>query len=1638
MTRIIRQYLTICLFSATVFPLTAFANTTRENLHTDPNLTPASLMSLNLTIEDVSGNVGEEICLTVTPQNFTDILGMQFSIGYDSDVLEFSTITNFNSRLRIDEEFLTDNFGLPGSGNVPLGSITFVWDAPGARAVSIDDNDPLFDLCFTVRTTAETNVQFASSPTAIQIIDINENSVELVSEPATVNEGGGGNTGGGGTGQGSFDEFTFDIGDAAGGVGDEVCLKVDAYKLIGILGMQFSIGYDPDVLEYKSLKQFNSSLRIDEEFLTDNFGLPGSGNVPEGRITFVWDAPGARAITIDDGELLFEMCFTVKGSSETTVDFVDNPTGIQIIDENEQTVPFNSDAGTINGGAAPQLNANFSANRTNIKVGESINFTDNSSGNPTSWDWTFQGGTPNSSTAQNPAGITYNEAGTYRVILDISNADGSDRERKNGYITVTEEGFTTFTVDITDALGDVNDEVCLSVDAYKFPPILGLQFTIDYDPDILEFTELKTINSQFRIDQEFLTDNFGLPGTGVLPLGKITMVWDAPGARSVTFDDGEKLFDICFRIKSTDRTTVQFTNDPTAIQVIDENEDLVNFNSDPGTVNGAQPPDISAQANITDVVCKGDATGAIDIAVQSGGGQLSYSWSYQNRTSEDLTNLPSGSYTVTVTDTESGLFSTASFVVSEPATGINLDAVNVTDVACFGESNGSIDISASGGTGNLSYNWNAGLPGNANPSNLSARSDYSVTITDASGCDLASGPIAVNEPEQIVIQPNIIDIACFGEDNGQINLNVSGGTPDYTYRWSDGLPARRNQSGLGVGSYEVTVTDENGCTGSSSDLSIAQTGQLQISSMNVTRINNGNDGRITIAITGGSGSYDYAWDGPENFTSDQQNLSGLSAPGEYCLIASDENNCELNECFQVVEKVKINLAASEITTACFGQATGGIRVALTGGVADYSYSWSTGDNGAELTGIAAGTYVVTVTDGGGDQTTGSFEVPEYDKIDLVAEVTNVSENVNNSNGAVTLTVRGGQQPYQIRWDDGSTGMSVSNLPIGDFCVTVTDGRQCESVICAPISFDAQPMVLSAETRPTLCNGANDGRITIDIAGGWGPFTATFSDGVTLEDIQGNTVTRMDVPGGEIGFTITDRQGSSMDGSAMVEEAEPIMISSVELLHDTEDQGCSGAITLNITGGAGSYEVEWNSPNTGRQIINLCEVSDGYIPTIRDGRGCEKVFDPIQINTFTVEGETTGVSCPEDEDGGVNLTISGGDMPYVYEWQNDLGEVVSNTKDPDNLTSGTYTLKISEASGNTLSKVFIVDSESNLDMDLLVLSDFNGFGVSCSGGSDGILRAVGLNSDGNFMYEWTRDNVLMGTEANLNNVGEGVYTATVTDGMGCMVTSTVELMAPSLLTIEPTITDVSCPEGEDGEIRVQVAGGVPGQSYTYQWNDNNASTGARIRRLTAGEYSVTATDNNGCTVTDTHAVGTPEPLSVMLESEAATERNGQGCNGAISANVNGGTAPYSFDWKQEPGETGSSLNNACPGEFILVVTDANGCTSGRVTGDVENRLFPCLEDRKVISPDGDGLNDQFVLFCSGDLVDNNIEIYNRWGQLVYEADNYDCSDLGGLTCWEGETNNGEKLPEGPYYYVLEYTDVEGQLVQKKGSISLLRE
>jgi gliding motility-associated-like protein len=146
---------------------------------------------------------------------------------------------------------------------------------------------------------------------------------------------------------------------------------------------------------------------------------------------------------------------------------------------------------------------------------------------------------------------------------------------------------------------------------------------------------------------------------------------------------------------------------------------------------------------------------------------------------------------------------------------------------------------------------------------------------------------------------------------------------------------------------------------------------------------------------------------------------------------------------------------------------------------------------------------------------------------------------------------------------------------------------------------------------------------------------------------------------------------------------------------------------------------------------------------------------------------------------------------------------------------------------------------------------------------------------------------------------------------------------------------------------------------------------------------------------------------------------------------GGTPPYSYEWVNIPNADEAVVTGLCHGTYFLIVTDANGCSSAEVQGTVDNQQFDCFEERVVITPDGNGSNDEFIIFCLTDIYnENELEIYNRWGQLVFQTTNYD-------NTWEGTAQNGDDLPAGPYYWVLDYVGNNGERDQRRGSLTIVR-
>jgi hypothetical protein len=238
-----------------------------------------------------------------------------------------------------------------------------------------------------------------------------------------------------------------------------------------------------------------------------------------------------------------------------------------------------------------------------------------------------------------------------------------------------------------------------------------------------------------------------------------------------------------------------------------------------------------------------------------------------------------------------------------------------------------------------------------------------VTVNDANGCIATLGPITITQPSALALSETHVNVLCNGSSTGSIDLTVSGGTGSYAYSWSNGATTE-DLTGLAAGSYTVTVTDANGCTASLGPITLTQTAAFALSEthLNVSCFG-GSNGSIDLTVTGGAGSYTYSWSNGAS----TQDLTGLAA-GSYTVTVTDANNCSALLGPIAITQPAV-LAASEVhTTTCLTSPDGSITLTVSGGTTPYGFSWSNGASTQDLTGLAAGSYTVTVTDAHGCST----------------------------------------------------------------------------------------------------------------------------------------------------------------------------------------------------------------------------------------------------------------------------------------------------------------------------------------------------------------------------------------------------------------------------------------------------------------------------------------------------------------------------------------------------------------------------------------------------------------------------------------------------------------------------------------------
>jgi len=880
----------------------------------------------------------------------------------------------------------------------------------------------------------------------------------------------------------------------------------------------------------------------------------------------------------------------------------------------------------------------------------------------------------------------------------------------------------------------------------------------------------------------------------------------------------------------------------------------------------------------TDILCNGGNTGSIDLSVTGGVQAYNYLWS-NGATTQDLSGLGAGLYTVIITDAN-GCSTTNASTISQP--GAISFTVSKTDVLCNGFTTGSITLTVNGGTTPINFTWSDG-PTSQNRTALTAGT-YTVSIVDANNCT-ATTTVVITEPAALILNETVTNVNCFGGNTGSIDINVNGGIFPYTYSWTTGATSQ-NVSGLSGGSYTVTVTDNNGCT-LARTFNVTAPGApiaTTITGNNLTCFGDGT-GSASVSVSGGTLPYSYLWNNFAN-TASINNLSG----GKYTVLVTDANGCTARDTIILTEPAAIQLSTSVTNVLCNGD-SGTINLTVTGGTPIITYNWSNGATTQNISDVA-GTYTVNILDGNGCTATTSATITEPAALILNETVTDVNCFGGNT-GSIDITVNGGVFPYTYSWTTGATTQNVSGLSGGSYTVTVIDNNGCTLVRTFNINSPNAAIATTMTGTNLTCFGDGNGSASVSVSGGTLPYSY-------LWNTFANTSSINNLNGGKYTVIVTDANGCTARDTIIIVEPAALQLNTV--VTNVLCNGDSGTIALTVIGGTPIITYLWSN---GATTQNISDVAGTYTVNVVDGNGCTATTSATitQPAAIVVNAVTQDVNCNGAADGSITLSVFGGVGPYSYNWSNN-----ATTKDVTNLSGGTYTVTVTDVNGCTNVSFYVIDEPTSITSGI-VKTD-----VTCPGAADGSATLTVNGGTPPYIFSWSNFTITQ----NANNLSGGKYFVIIRDKNNCELRDSVEILEPAPIVITGTVTDVSCNGLSDGSVTVNVTGGTA--PYGYLWSSGGGS--ATESGLVAGTYTVTVTDINNCTQTASFTVEQPLLLSLTgIEIEANCFGSS---TGKVDVTVVGGTIPYNFLWSNSA--TTEDLNNVLAGTYSLIVTDAGGCTA----------------------------------------------------------------------------------------------------------------
>lgn len=913
------------------------------------------------------------------------------------------------------------------------------------------------------------------------------------------------------------------------------------------------------------------------------------------------------------------------------------------------------------------------------------------------------------------------------------------------------------------------------------------------------------------------------------------------------------------------------------------------------TISQPQPVTVSF-SNVTKPTCYTGNTGSFRVTANGGSGDL---YSYRNGGSGnwtgfsgnyiDFTNRSSATYSIQFKDRNDCVSTVNTVDLNVPAPN---GTISITGVTCYGGSDGRINVSAlTGNVGSYSAKLEFGgvtidpyrvITTNRTYTGLT-QGTYLVYFKDGNGCEKSYGAF-VTEPEQLTATSTPTNPTCFSSSDGSIVVSVSGGTPPYTYS-KDGTTYQADATfnNLANGNYTITTKDSVGCTVNNT-IGLNRT---EISALiTPTNLNcfNVNDGSIGVSVfTGGQGTYSTKLN--ENGTYEASSMgklySGLSA-GSYTVYIKDIADCEKTYSVTLTQPAQLTISGVGTSPTCYDGSNGSITVTSSGGTGAKTYyissngvNYGSPTTGTTFSNLSVGTYSFLVVDANSCTAFSSDVTLSKLAPSATPTITNVTCN-GGSDGKIVLTsFTNGVPPYAVSTNGGNvygivnTSFTYSGLTSGNYTLFIKDSNDCIKSYLYTITQPTALSVVATGVAPTCYNGS-DGSITVSGSGGTGSYQYSINGGSTYQ--TGTTFSSLSV--GSYVIKIKDSSNCTADSSTVtLSRSTPNATRTVTPV--TCNGGSDGRIVVsNPTGGQGSHSVSIDNttyyatfPWTFSGLS-----SNTYTIYIRDREGCIQSYSTSvgQPSVVSFTYNQTQPSCWNSSNGAITFIPSGGNGSYQYSINN---STYVNTSTISGLTNGNYTLRVRDTNlcYSTTTDHTFATGEPNAN---LSSPNYNGFNVSCFGGSDGQIVTSGPSSTSTF-FRYNFGSSFSNTTGTRYNVGQTISSLTTGNwavrvynaAETCFKDYTITLTQPTINIASLTIFRNPTWAGNlnDATLTLNSSGGIWPKTYrlyvdttspyttcggtlvgTWAGITQSASS-FNVTGLTTNGYCLEVTDANGCVV-----------------------------------------------------------------------------------------------------------------------------------------------------------------------------------------------